>query len=204
LDFETVSTFSRVDYVSFVKELKAALGSSYTLSLSLMPKTNDKQTWLNGYDYASLAKYADRCVVMLYNEHYSGSQPGPVASTDWYEETIQYMLQYIPAEKFHAGLGSYGYSWPVAGGKGTAVRMTAAQQIAAQYGIIIQRDAASGVPWFRYTKEDGIEYIVWFEDSVSLAQKAAIAKKYDLAGIAVWRIDFMSGNDWQAIRNAFL
>ncbi|MGI5892261.1 MAG: stalk domain-containing protein [Bacillota bacterium] len=201
LDFETVSTSRRDDFTAFVKELKTALGKSYIVSLSLMPRSSDSQTWLNGYDYAALAKYADQCIVMLYNQHYSSSAPGPVAGADWFEKTIKYLLQYIPAHKFHAGIGAYGYSWPVAGGNATSIRIATAHDLALNQGVFIKRDAISGVPWFQYTKKNGALYEVWFEDAVSLAQKAALARKYDLAGVAVWRMDFVPRDCWLAMKN---
>ena len=60
---------------------------------------------------------------MLYNQHYAGGTPGAVAGIDWMETTIQYLLQYIPEEKFYAGLGAYGYSWLVDGGGGTSIHI---------------------------------------------------------------------------------
>jgi|GEM_PF-1122390 len=201
LDFEAVSVSQRDNFTALVHELKTTLGDDYTVSLSLMPRSNDRQTWLDGYDYAALSAEADQLIIMLYNQHYSGGSPGPVAGADWTETTIEYLLQFIPAEKFHAGLGAYGYVWPE-NQKGSSVYIDGAIETATTMGATIQRDEASGVPWFTYVGTDGVIRQLWFEDAQSLAQKAALAKEYGLAGIAVWRMGIIPYDVWIAIVNA--
>ncbi len=201
LDFEAVSAARRDDYPAFVRELKAALGQDYIVSLSVTCRNNDSQTWKDGYDYAALAKAADQVLIMFYDQHYGGGPPGPIAGADWMEESILYLLKYIPKDKFHAGLGAYGRNW-VIGGSGSAEFIANAFNLAASTGAEIQRDEASGVPWFKYTADDGRERVVWFEDAQSLGQKAALAKKYNLAGITVWRMGVIPDEVWLSIVNA--
>ncbi len=201
LDFEAVAVECRDYYTQFVKDLKQALGTDKVLSLSLHPRTYGYQTWLDGYDYGGLATCADELIIMFYNEHYSGGTPGPVAGASWMRTSIEYLLQYIPADKLHAGLGVYGYSWPE-GGKGTSVHVGNAVALAQEKGATIQRDEKSGVPWFTYVGDDGVIRQLWFEDAQSMAQKAALAKEYGLAGIAVWRMGIVPDDIWLAIVHA--
>lgn len=201
LDFESVSAERRADYPQFVRELKQALGEEHLVSISVTNRNNDRQTWKDGYDYAALAEAADQLLVMFYDQHYNGSSPGPIAGADWVEESIVYLLNYIPKEKFHAALGFYGRNWPV-DGTGQSTSISNAFNLAAEKGAVIQRDEASGVPWFEYVSDDGTNRVVWFEDAQSLAQKAALAKKYNLAGIAVWRMDFITDDIWPSVINA--
>ncbi|MEG1500812.1 MAG: glycosyl hydrolase family 18 protein [Clostridiales bacterium] len=201
LDFEAVSVANRADFAVFVRDLKAAMGKEYLLSLSVPPKNNDKQTWRDGYDYQALAQSADQVIVMFYNEHYSGGTAGPVAGADWLEQGIEYMSQYIPMQKMHIGLGAYGYSWPTAGtgGGGSSLHIARCRELIAEKGVQVQRDAKSGVPYFDYVGSDGIARQAWFEDGQSLAQKATIAKKSGAAGIAVWRMGFVPNDVWDDV-----
>lgn len=201
LDFEAVSASQRDNFTALVRELKTTLGDDYIVSLSLLPRSNDRQTWLDGYDYAALSAEADQLLIMFYNQHYSGGTPGPVAGADWMETTLEYLLQYIPAEKFHAGLGAYGYVWPE-NQKGSSVYIEGAIETANTMGITIQRDETSGVPWYTYVGTDGVTRQLWFEDAQSLSQKAALAKEYGLAGIAVWRMGIVPYDVWLAIVDA--
>ena len=202
LDFESMPAEQRENYVTFVKELKQAMPSGKLLSLSLQPRENERQTWLDGYDYAGLAAAADQLIFMFYDQHYSGSLPGPVAGADWMERNIIYLLQYVPPEKMLAGLGCYGYGWPDDGGRGASTRIATAFDVAQRYGVTIEREESSGVPHYTYVNDEGQRRQVWFEDAQSLAQKAELAVKYRLKGIAIWRMGFFPNEVFDAILEA--
>jgi len=194
LDFESVPTAQRSNFVLFAKELRAALGEDKIISMALMPRSADYETWLDGYDYAGLSQYADYLIIMCYNQHYAGGSPGPVASAPWVESVIKYILGTgVPEEKFILGLGVYGYDWPN-GKTGSSLFVTKAAERAAEYGATILRGDESGVPYYTYVDSSGVKHQVWFEDATSMGQKAALAQEYDLAGIALWRLG-MVGND---------
>jgi len=200
LDFEAVSVSCREYYPAFVRELKAALGSKYIVSLSLPSRNNDRQTWKDGYDYAALAAAADRVNVMFYDQHYSGGAPGPIGGADWVEEGINYLLKYIPAHKMVLGIGAYGRNWPE-GSSARTIYMDSALPFAIEKGAVIMRDEASGVPYFTYIDEEGIKHEVWYEDTQSLCQKVEFVNKYGLAGFTVWRMGFPPDDTWQALVN---
>ena len=48
---------------------------------------------------------------MLYDEHYGGGDPGPVASQAWFVKTARHMMRFIPPNKAILTLGAYGYDW---------------------------------------------------------------------------------------------
>lgn len=200
LDFEVVSVSMRDQFTTFVKDLKAALPKDVVLSLSLRCRTYDSQTWLDGYDYASLSKYADQCIIMAYDQHYNGGEPGPIAGADWFETSMKYLLQYIPKEKLIAGIGAYGRYWPE-NSKGSAIFIEPAFTLAQEQGVEVLRDEKTGVPHFTYTSPEKGLVEVWFEDAVSIKQKMDIVKKYDLAGVAVWRMGRLPQDVWDAINS---
>ncbi|MCI8335881.1 MAG: hypothetical protein HFI72_01740 [Peptococcaceae bacterium] len=200
LDYEVVSVSMRDNFTAFVRDLKAALPRDVVLSLSLRCRTYDSQTWLDGYDYAGLAKYADQCIVMMYDQHYNGGEAGPIAGIDWMETSIKYLSQYIPKEKFIVGIGAYGRYWPE-NGKGSAIFIQPAFDLAKEQGVEVLCDEASGVPHFDYESPDKGKVSVWFEDAVSIGQKMDLVKKYDLAGVAVWRMGRVPSDVWAAINS---
>ena len=80
IDFELVPARDGANFISFLSELREGLGNRlFTLALPA------RQRALEGdvFDYAALAPLADRILVMAYDEHWSASKPGPVASLDW-------------------------------------------------------------------------------------------------------------------------
>lgn len=202
LDFEAVGTSQRENFVTFVKELREAVGDDILISLSMMPRSTDSQTWLDGYDYYGLSQYADYLILMAYNEHYSGGTAGPVASLDWVEKVINYTLeQGVDKSQIVVALGSYGYDWPD-NSSGSSLTNTSSRSRAEQYGATIYRDPDSLCLYFTYTDSSGINHTVWFEDRISLASKAALAYEYDLGGIAFWRLGFSTDEIWSSILEA--
>lgn len=103
IDFEAIKPADRDHFTQFMSKVyKAFHKEGFMVTLDVPP--NDES-----YDYTSLAKYADRVIVMLYDQHYSMSTPGPVAQTDWVKENLNQAD--IPSGKLVAGLGTYGYDW---------------------------------------------------------------------------------------------
>ena len=48
---------------------------------------------------------------MAYDEHWSSSTPGPVASLPWCERVGAYAISTIPVEKLVMGVPFYGRAW---------------------------------------------------------------------------------------------
>ena len=48
---------------------------------------------------------------MNYDEHQTESEPGPIASQDWFLDNLKQVLKTVPKEKVICSLGSYGYDW---------------------------------------------------------------------------------------------
>lgn len=198
MDFEYVDKTQAKQYTNFIQALRNKLGARYTLSLSVPARSSEREWWHDGYDYPALAAIVDRIMVMAYDQHYGGGSPGPVAGCDWAEQVINYLLPLIPREKFQLGLGIYGYDWPETG-KGKAIYVQAARDLAQAKGAVIKIDQVSGVSWFSYTDDSGIPHQVWFEDVDSLRTKLELVKKYDLAGIALWRLGIIPQDIWDVI-----
>jgi len=62
----------------------------------------------------------------------------------------------------------------------------------------IQFDEQSQQPGYRYT-QDGAERVVWFQDTTNLEQKADLALRSGLGGIALWRLGFEPEDAWEVV-----
>lgn len=114
LDFEGLYPADRAAYSSFVADLAAQLHAiASKLILSVPPKQADtaSNTWTWPYDFASIGQSADFIQVMTYDQHFTGSAPGPVAGIDWMQTVLQYATSVVPASKVLLGLPAYGYDW---------------------------------------------------------------------------------------------
>jgi len=54
---------------------------------------------------------ADAAIVMLYDEHWSTSTPGPVATPQWVRRTLAQRVADVGADRLIAALPLYGYLW---------------------------------------------------------------------------------------------
>lgn len=203
LDLEGVPPAARAGYVALVKDLAAAVRPmGKTLSLSLPAKESEDVAWQKGYDYAALGALADRVVIMAYDQHHPGGAPGPVAALDWVERVTRFAASQIPPEKLLLGLGSYGYDWPP-WGRAKALTPEAALALAQSLGLTPAWHETAAVPHFRYWDAAGGAHEVWYENLDSLGRKAAVARKYGLRGVAVWRLGFPPEGFWRQIAQAF-
>src|SRR5207247_896471 len=53
--------------------------------------------WQGVYDFKKLGEFSDFVTIMAYDQHASGTTPGPIASLPWDKQVIQHALQFIPA-----------------------------------------------------------------------------------------------------------
>lgn len=207
LDFENVSASSRGDFTAFVQELGAQLHQQgKLLSVTVMPKLSEPGPASDGgsasQDYAAIASSADRVRIMAYDYHYSGGAPGPVAPADWIDRLLAFATTVIPKEKLVLGVPAYGYDWAPTGADthGQSVLFDKAMAIAGGTGSAVGIDGASAEPNFQYSA-GGVTHYVWFENAQSLSAKLDLVNKYDIAGIAIWRLGGEDPANWQVIRD---
>src|ERR1019366_2131707 len=62
-------------------------------------------------DLKYMADHSDGLLLMNYDQHLIGTDPGPIASQDWFVENLQNALKVVPKEKIICSIGSYGYDW---------------------------------------------------------------------------------------------
>ncbi len=210
LDIETfmeASASDRGKFTEFVKTVKDILISSHagTLTIDLIPIALVRPKL---YDAAELGKLADRIVLMTYDYHYSGSvTSGAVAPIGGAGETIEYdvktaveeALKVLPKEKILLGVPLYGYQWEtiseasesatIPGGSSTASVRRIAEKLRACTECITGIDPYSEEPYLIY-KEGDVYNQIYYEDETSMSKKIALAKKYELGGVALWALGY--------------
>jgi spore germination protein len=200
IDFENVPAGDRYHLTTFFSELAAQLRPRGLLVTASVPaKTYDdrKSNQSGAYDYGALSPYLDQVMIMTYDEHYSGGPAGPVASYPWVEKVIKYSLNHIPNNKIVVGIAAYGYDW--SWNKGKALQYSGIQKLIRQYKIAPKWHPTYRVPYFTY-KSWGASHQVWYENSHSTASKVQLVRKYNLRGVAVWRLGYEDPGIWSTIQ----
>ena len=202
IDFESVSAKDRDQLTAFMQELSARLKpQGYSISIDVMPKHNEEADFAMAYDYAKLAQASDQIIIMTYDYHGPWGGPGAIADIASVERDIQYALKLIPKQKILLGVAGYGYDWSTKGVE--SLEYGAIQKLISQFGVKPQWDDTAKSAHFAYTGADGIQHQVWYENAQSLQYKLNLANRYDLAGIALWKLGEEDPASWQVIQSTF-
>lgn len=203
IDFELLPQANRDDLTVFVRDLADRLHQAgKMISVSVMPKLDGLEDLGAAYDYGALGQLADFITIMTYDKHNASTVPGSVSPYDWVEKNIKEALNYVSPGKLVVCIGAYGYDWPVPqSAEIQYISMREALQRAKEHKAGIKWDDASQSAFFNYWV-GGTQYQVWFENGFSVTRKVALAKKYGLRGVAVWRMGFEDEQYWVKLRQA--
>src|SRR2546422_820300 len=189
VDFENVLDASQPGLLQFTVELSAALHAvGREVSINL-PVNNDS------FDYRKLSAHVDYVILMAYDQHYSGSEPGPIAALDWFENMLRLRQTDVPAPKTIVAIGNYAYDWkegsePDIKTFEEAVR-TASESSDEDDKIQIQLDPVSLNPkfdWIEVKAGQEKRHQVWMLDAVSAFNQVAVTRSLGAAGVALWRL----------------
>ncbi|WP_166743000.1 glycosyl hydrolase family 18 protein [Paenibacillus castaneae] len=211
IDFENVHTSDKANFVQFVRELTPLLHEQgLVVSVDVTPKSNSEM-WSLFLDRASLGKVVDYMMVMAYDEHWAASpKSGSVASLPWVEQSLLRIMEedQVPASKIMLSMPLYTRIWTEAKGddgkvsvSSKAVGMDRVKEIIAEKKLTPVLDPAAGQNYVEYTEEGALKRI-WIEDDLSIQARVALARKYDLAGVATWQRTFQTASIWKTIDEA--
>ena len=185
LDFEPASVRYRTDLASFIADLHDWLPpGGKGLYLDLVPASG------GAYDYKGMTPNLTAYILMSYDQHDSGSPPGPVAATSWVSARLARVLSVAPASKVDLGLAFYGYRWLAGTTKAATLPLNAippAVSAHAKYNAVDQEMTGS------YTSSSGKHYVFWYESPQGLAAKIKLAESKHLRGVGIWRLGYQTG-----------
>lgn len=206
IDFEHLRPAYRDEFSDLIDAIAASLrdyGLSSSISVGAKTWDNPTHGWSGGYDYGRLGAAVDRLILMTYDEHGFSSGPGPIASSPWVEQVIQYAISQVPANKLMLGIAGYGFDWNSAGGHPTYLSYEQAEHLRGVVGAQLRWDSVSNTPYFTYVDAVGNQHEVWYEDASSTSWKLDAIDRYDLRGLALWRLGLEDPALWDVIAEKF-
>lgn len=207
IDFEDIYEEDRERLSAFVKRLADALKQQNLISSVDVTVPGPSPNWSRCYDRKALAQAVDYVMVMTYDEHWASSPvAGPVSSLGWVDYNLDLILNnYIPREKLVMGIPFYAREWrETVDEKGNlkvrskAYGMEAIQQKVKDNNLTPVWQEDKGLFYTEY-KLNGELHRIWLEEEISIARKAALVKKYDIAGAASWRKGFEAPHIWPVL-----
>ena len=192
LDFEYVPKRDAEAFLSFIKELRQRLPDKmFTVAL---PARN-KQIENDVYDYKNIAPYVDRIFVMAYDEHWSTSKPGPVASLDWCDSIATYGIETVGKEKIVMGLPFYGRTWG-SESFNIAYYFSSMQKVLRE-NKVNNLTRKNGIPTFSYQAE--VTVTGFYDDVHSLLIRINRYLANDVSAIGFWCLGQEDPRVWEYI-----
>jgi spore germination protein YaaH len=145
----------------------------------------------------SLVPAADYLLVMLYDQHWMMSAPGPIASPDWVRGALALRVAEVGAQHVIAALPLYGYRWPTSG-PAAALTFADAQRDAAVAGADLRRDSATAT--LRATSSGAWD--LWVSDAGLIEALMREVKAQNVGTIALWRLGQEDPAVWSVLARA--
>jgi peptidoglycan-N-acetylglucosamine deacetylase len=213
IDFEEIPTAAQPGFRTLIAALYDDLHPR-NLRLYVNAPVGDPD-----WDLKSIADHSDGLLLMNYDEHQDGSEPGPIASQDWFLDNLKTVLKTVPKEKIICSLGNYGYDWTLslppaepADKRNTAKQKPAPQKVLSSVNLSTQEawqaaaDSESQIDLdddslnvhFAYDDVDAhVRHQVWFLDAVTMLNQMRAARSLGIQTYALWRLGTEDNSMWK-------
>src|SRR5687768_7935938 len=180
LDFETLEGRDVPAQLAVVRAIvDSAKAHGVTTVAVAIPAEPDE-----AYPVRELSQVADFVLVMLYDQHWPGSDAGPISAPDWVSRNLSRVVSEVGASRVIAGLPLYGYHW-VTGKPGVGVSYATGMRTAQRDAIVVSRDSTSRT--LRGGTGTGGS-AVWLTDAPLLEELMQGAEKLGVTRFAFWRL----------------
>lgn len=145
------------------------------------------------YPAGPLVRVVDFIIPMLYDQHWSGSQPGPLSAPDWVRSSLAVRVREVGPDRIVVGLPTYGYQWR----KGQPTRdvgYVEARRLATQAGTPLRRDAATGT-----LRAKSRDWELWITDATLLQRLVRDAREAGVRRFALWRMGREDPAVWSSV-----
>ncbi len=145
------------------------------------------------YPGRPLLASVDFLVVMLYDQHWITSPPGPIASPEWAMRALGMRASDIGSSRVIAAFPTYGYRWRP-DSAAAIVSFAEAETIARDAHVALRRDPASNT---LHAESDG--WSMWVSDAVLLDSLVRGARRTGITKFALWRLGLEDPRIWTEV-----
>lgn len=213
VDFEELGTGTGESFIQFIRELSLKCEDN-GIVLSVDNYVSSEYT--DFYNREEQARFGDYVIVMAYDEHYSNTDEGSVASLGYVEKASRDILdENVAPEQVILGMPFYTRIWietpveteekkkkkkdsPSYEVTSELVGMREAESRVQANGLKKKWLADMGQNYVEYENE-GKTYKIWLEDAESLEEKLKVMKKNNFAGAAFWKLGLEESSVWDTI-----
>lgn len=223
IDYENKYASTSPYFSTFLGELGVKLhAKKKTLSCTIEARTPPDSRFLTvpkvleyANDFPTINKYCDQVRLMTYDqgtgdiklnmEKRKGALYYPIADSAWVRKVVELALKDIDANKIMLGVANYGYELEITDKvkffdykKIRSLTYKDLQTLSGEQKIKPFRNNAGELSLI-YVKAGKIRYVS-FSDAQAMADKFAIAKQYNLRGVAIFKIDGEGDKYWEKVK----
>ena len=157
------------------------------------------------YDLTEQGIVADYVVIMGYDEHWGGSDPGSVASIGFVEGGITAALNAgVPSAKLINGVPFYTRLYKTEGSdvSSQAIGMDEAQAWMDNRGISPTWDDVACQNYIKFQDGTAVSEM-YVEDKESMEARLSVMNNYNLAGVACWKLGLENEGIWEVIKSYY-
>ena len=198
VDFEDVSYDAGEPFVQFLRELSIECRKE---GIVLSVDNYVPREYTAHYNRKEQGIVADYVIIMGYDEHWGGGGvAGSVASIGFVEDGIAQTVADVPANKVINALPFYTRVWKTKGDSVTseAIDMETAQNFIKNNGVNMSWDPQTAQNYGEVEKGNTL-YQIWMEDKDSIEAKLAVMRKYNIGGVAAWKLGYETPDIWDMI-----
>ena len=198
LDFEGLKESAGPHYIQFIRELSVACRQA---GIVLSVDNYVPAAYNSFYNRKEQGIVADYVIVMGYDEHYAGGEPGPVASYGYVKQGIEDTLELVPREKVTNAVPFYTRVWKESeeGRSSDALGIADAKDWAQRKNVELVWQDDLGL-YYGEIDDEGVRKQVWMEEERSLGLKMELIREQDLAGVACWKLGFEPASVWDVVK----
>ncbi len=197
VDFEDMPADLEGPAVTFEANLRAALAPLKRIVTQAVP------SYATRPELERIAAVNDYVFAMLFDEHYGGGNPGPIASQSFYVQRAREFAAVVPPEKLILMVGAYGYNWnDDPDERATSGQMTTFQEVmqaARDHHAATRFDPDALNPYITWTDPDSTDHVIWYLDAATAYNQIRVGRDMGVAGTAIWRLGQEDASLWAVL-----
>ena len=200
LDLENFDPALQRQVLGFARELHDAMHSMGKLATQAIA-VRDSDSYIR-----SAAAINDKIFPMLFDEHYQGGEPGPIASQRFYIAQATRFARLVAPSKLILMIGQYGFDWNDAEAvkNGRAESFDFQEVMRAARGPLHPRphfDPVSLNPYMQWTSPDSTDHVLWYLDATTAYNQMRVGHALGVAGHAIWHLGGEDPSLWNMLNN---
>lgn len=190
INFRQLNSGCKEDFTQFIKEISAYLHSLNKKVLVYVPLN---ATFINLTD---ITPYLDYAILIQYGtKELTSKTSGTHSGINWIESNLDELKQnHIDMSKIIIEIPLYSIIWSEKNNKvvnAERINMRALEDYLEKNELIYSLDETSKQNYIEYVK-GSLKYKIWLEDNYSVKQKIDLAKKFQLAGVSLYKKGYES------------